>query len=198
MNASISPTHTGTAKVSFPAKKPATEVAQNKSSETTPPAEQKDSVSLGYKLGRGVVATVGGGVGLVAGSLKGAVTNAASGKNKARPAFHKAARYAGAAIGLALAGLSVAGGGGIAAVGGLLLAPVLGAAAGAGVVAGLEAGADSGAGALKGMKDGASLGWQIAGGAVDRVAGWFGAGDKGESKPPAPPSEPDSPKEPGQ
>ena len=157
-----------------------------KSEEAAPQQGQKDSVSLGYKVARGAVSTVGGTIGGVIGSVKGSVVEAGSGEHKARPLFHKIARYTGAAAGVALAGLAVAGGGGIAAVGTLLLAPIAGAALGGAVVSGLEAGSDSASGALKGLKDGAQLGWQIAGGAVDKVAGWFApkeAPPEGETKP---------------
>lgn len=154
-----------------------------------PPSENGDSVSLGYKILKNSVATVGAGAGLLIGSVKGGVQYSGSNKMQAPKLVHRVARYAGAIAGVAAAGMALTTFGPLAAVGALVVAPVLGAGLGAAAVSGGEAVIDAGVGTFKGMKGGASLGWQIAGGAVDKVAGWFGHDDP-PAKPEPPSQEP--------
>lgn len=141
-----------------------------------------DSVSLGYKVARGTVSTVGSGIGGAVGFVKGGIENAGAGKAKAAPITHKILRYGGAVAALAAAGAALVGGvalgGALAGAATLLVAPVAGAAVGGAIASAAEALVDSGTGAGKGAVGGARLGWQIAGSAVDTVASVFGAGPK--------------------
>lgn len=157
-------------------KKPATEVTKKApdSGGNEPP---QDSVSFGYKVLRGGVATVGAGVGMVAGAVYGAATQTGAEEVKVPRLAKRALGFVGAAVGFTAALVATPVVGPLLAAGGLVAGSIVGAAAGAGLP-------DAVVGAAQGVKSGAQLGWQIAGGAVDKISSLFTSKDKDKPAPP--------------
>ncbi len=154
----------------------------------------QDSVSFGYKVARGGVAAVGAGLGAVAGAVYGAATQTGVEDVKVPKLAKRALGFVGAAVGLTAALISTPFVGPVLAAGGLVAGAVVGAAAGAGLP-------DAVVGTAQGVKAGASLGWQIAGGAMDKLSGLFKRDESDKPAPPdkgsdaKPPAKPDKPEQ---